>query len=107
MSSCRVVGGVGTVVAGFGVWLLYHIEAHWMSTLKPVDPILFCCIQLAPLSFLQDGDAGNLEVVIDASVMVVHGENPVGVSRSVSRDPMFEGSHSLSHVVCARAFPAL
>ena len=101
------MGGVGKVVAGFGVWLICHIEACWISTLKPVDPILFCCIQLAPLAFLQDGDAGILEGVIDASVMVVHGENPVGVSRSVSHDPVFEGSYSLSHVVCARAFPAL
>ena len=101
------MGGVGKVVAGFGVWLICHIEACWISTLKPVDPILFCCIQLVPLAFLQDGDAGILKGVIDASVMVVHGENPVGVSRSVSHDPVFEGSYSLSHVVCARAFPAL
>jgi len=78
-----------------------------MYTLKPVDPFPFCCIQLATLAFLQNGDAGILEGVVDASEMVVHGENPVGVSHSVSRDSVFEGSCRLSHVVCARAFLAL
>ena len=60
-----------------------------MCTLESVDPFFFFGIQLAPLAFPYNGNAGILEGVVDASVMVINLKGLVGICCSMSHDPVF------------------